>query len=462
MPSHSANSLPGDARPDESPSGVSRRRFLQTTGAAAAAFAVPTIIPSSARGKDGATPPSERINLGVIGVNGMGRANLVNCARYPDVVVTGVCDVWNKRRDAVLEQFKETATGHNDYRELLARPDVDAVIIATPPHWHALMAIEAAEAGKDIYLQKPMTLYPDETLAVRNAVKGHGRISQVGTQIHAGPNYRRVVEWIRSGKLGPVSVVRTFNVMNQGTGGIGHAPVEEPPAGLDWDLWLGPARKCPYNRLLAADAHNHCSFWDYSGGWTPGMAPHILDLPVWALDLGAPLVTSCSGGRYVIQDDGDAPDTQEVTWQYGDLTMTWMMSCCNSFGFDFGRGSRERRLGVYFHAVNGTLFSNYNNHEVVPEGDFLAGTEPPPQSIPPSPGHEREWLDCIKSRQEPSCSIDYHWRVDLALTLANLSYKLGRSVRFDPVRERIVNDREAARLARPDYRRPWSFPTKYL
>ena len=233
-------------------------------------------------GRDDQPPPSERISLGIIGCGGMGRGNLNNCAQRPDVVVTAVCDPWKERCDQVVEQFKGTAKGHRDFRELLDRKDVDAVIIAPPPHWHALMAIQAVEAGKDIYLQKPMTLYPDETLAVRNAVNKHQRISQIGTQIHAGENYRRVVEWIRSGKLGPVSVVRTFNVMNQGPDGLGHAPQQDPPPGLDWDLWLGPLSARPYNSIMAANSYNHCSFWDCSGGWTPGMAPHIIDLPIWA------------------------------------------------------------------------------------------------------------------------------------------------------------------------------------
>ena len=437
-----------------------RRQFLQ--GAATAAVAAPYFVSASALGQGDAPPPSDRISLGLIGTGGMGCGNLRNCARYPDVVVTAVCDVWKKRRDRVVEQYKETAQGYNDYRELLARDDVDAVIIATPPHWHALMAIDAVKAGKDIYLQKPMTLYPDETLAVRNAVNRHQRISQIGTQIHAGGNYRRVVEWIRSGKLGPVSVVRTFNVMNQGPNGIGRAPKQDPPEGLDWELWLGPGPARPYNAILAASSYHHCSFFEYSGGWTPGMAPHIVDLPVWALDLGVPTVTSCSGGRYVIDDDGDAPDTQEVLWQYPNMTMTWMMSLCNSFAFDFGRGTPARRLGIYFHAVNGTLFANYGKHEVVPEGSFLKDATPPEPSIPPSPGHEREWLDCIKSRKQPSCNVNYHYKIDLALTLANLSYRLGRSVRFDPAAEKIVGDDEAAKLARPVYRDPWKFPAEYL
>lgn len=432
---------------------VTRRQLFQ---------AAPAIVPAVALGRAGRPAPSDRINLGIIGVNGMGRGNLANCARHPDVVVTAICDVSSERREKAIELHKNTAKGHNDYRELLARSDVDAVIIASPPHWHALMAIDAVEAGKDIYLQKPMTLYPDETLAVRNAVNRHKRISQIGTQIHASANYRRVVEWVRSGRLGKISVARTFNVMNQGPNGIGRAPKAPPPQGLDWEMWLGPGPARPFNELLYSNSYNHCSFWDYTRGWTPGMAPHIIDLPIWALDLGVPEVTNCMGGRFCIQDDGDAPDTQEVTWHYPGVTVTWMMNCANSFAFDFGRGKPARRLGIYFHGVNATLFTDYGKHEIVAEGELFSDTTPPPESIPPSPGHEREWLDSVKSRQEPSCSVNYHYKVDLAIALANLSYQLGRSVRFDPKAEKIVGDKQAAKLARPTYRRPWKFPAQYL
>src|SRR5690606_20524495 len=130
--------------------------------------------------------------------------------------------------------------------------------------------------------------------------------------------------------------------------------------------------------------------------------------------------------------------------------------------FDFGRGVPDRRLGIYFHGLRGTLFSDYSKHEVVPEGDLLLDADPPPESIPPSPGHEREWLDSVKSRTEPSCNVEYHYKLDLALTLANLSYRLGRSVRIDPVTERIIDDAKAMELARPEYRAPWKFPSEYL
>ncbi|HOX55395.1 MAG TPA: Gfo/Idh/MocA family oxidoreductase [Candidatus Paceibacterota bacterium] len=443
---------------------ISRRAFLEKAATITAiGFAAPHLVAGAqpaARPKPG---PNSRIHVGLIGCGGMGRANLANCAKEPDVVITAACDVWESRRAAVVQQFKDTCKGYRDFQQMLQQPDLDAVIIATPPHWHALNAIAACEAGKDIYLQKPMTRHLAESFAVRNAVKKHNRISQVGTQIHASENYRRVVELIRSGNLGPVSTIRTFNVMNQLPDGVGQSPPTPQPAGLDWDLWCGPAPLRPFNPILANNSYNHCSWMEYSGGWTPGMAPHIIDLPVWALDLGFPLSTSSSGGRYLLKDDGDAYDNHEVLWQYPGLTMTWMSSLTNSYGFDFeGDPKPRRRLGMYFHGANGTLAADYGTLKVIPEGDKMNGFETPPQSIPPSPGHEREWLDCIKSRQQPSCSVFYHMRVDVPIALSLLSLKLGRTIRFDARSERIVGDTEAARLAVPRYRAPWKFPKTYL
>ncbi|NLF07156.1 MAG: Gfo/Idh/MocA family oxidoreductase, partial [Pirellulaceae bacterium] len=250
-------------------SDLSRRCFLKASAAGAAGVAAAQVVPASALGRDGAEPPSERIAVGLIGCGGMGRSNLHNCAKHQDVVVAAACDVWKTRCDETVEKYKETAKPHYDYRELLARKDVDAVIIATPPHWHCRMAVDAAEAGKDIYLQKPMTLHLAESLAVKNAVKRHGRICQIGTQIHAGENYRRVVEWIRSGKLGKISVARTFNVMNQGPEGIGNTPDCDPPKEIDWDFWVGPCAMRPFNPLIVKNAYENGSFMAFSGGWTP-------------------------------------------------------------------------------------------------------------------------------------------------------------------------------------------------
>ena len=426
----------------------SRRDFLKLT---AAAVALPYFVPASALGANGKPPPSERIRLGLIGCGGMGRANLNNCAEYPDVVVTGACDPWKSRRDSVVAQFRETCRPYADYREMLQQPDLDAVIIATPPHWHALQAIAACEAGKDIYLQKPMTLHLGESLAVRNAVARHSIISQVGTQIHASDNYRRVVEFIRSGNLGRIGTVRTFNVMNQTPDG--RRPCHRHPHAR-WP-GLGPVVR-PRRQAARSIPSSPPTPIITVRGWRiqrrvdprHGAAHHR------SADLGARVGISDHdqfGGRTLhTADDGDAYDHHEVLWQYPKLTMTWMSSLNQQLRFPHEIAAAERRLGIYFHGSNGTLYSNYGMFRVLAEGDRMKDKEAPPASIPSSPGHEREWLDCIKTRRQPSCSVSYHVRVDVPIVLSLLSLKLGRAIRFDPATERIVDDREAAHLAVPE------------
>ena len=377
--------------------------------------------------------------------------------KYDDVIVTAICEVWQERRDAAIAKFGGKPKGYNDYRDLLQQKDVDAVIIASPPHWHALQAIHACEAGKDIYLQKPMTLHLAESLAVKGAVKKHQRISQVGTQVHATANYHKVVDHVRSGNLGKISVARTFNLLNAGVEGVGNEPNCDPPKGLDWDLWVGPAPMRPCHPKIILTSGTHSAFMDYSGGWSPCWAPHIIDLPVWALELGLPTMVSSSGGRYLCRDAGDAHDTQETVLQYPDFTLTWMMSQTNAHRFDL-----KDRVGIYFHGVNGTLYADYGTHQIVPEGDRMKDAKEPEKSVPDSPGHEREWLDCIRTRQQPCCNVFYHHKVNVPIVLGNLSLKVGRSIQYDPVAEKIVGDEEAARLAVPNYRDPWKFPQQYV
>ena len=438
----------------------SRRDFVKTTSVAA--IGAPLILKSSMAKSAGITSANDKINLGIIGCGGLGKANLKAAAAHPDIVVVAACDVWKERLDPIVK--KHNCTGYTDYRELLQHKGLDAVIIATPAHWHALQAIDAAKAGLDIYLQKPMTMHLGESIAVRNAVKKHNVICQIGTQIHSSEHYRRMVELVRSGNLGNINTVRTFFVMNEAPNGVGLGfNTTKIPKGMDWEMWVGPARMQPFNPNLVKDAFYHGSWMDFSGGWTPGMAPHITDLPIWALNLGYPTEISAMGGRYSTKDDGDAYDNHEVIWRYPNLTMTWMSSLTNSYGFDFKREQKsQRRLGIYFHGVNGTLLTDYSNHEILPEGNRMDGMETPPKSIAPSPGHELEWVECIKSRKQPSCNPGYHVKVDVPIELSVLSMKLGRSIKFDPKTEQIVGDKEAAKMAIPEYRGPWKFPTEYL
>jgi predicted dehydrogenase len=455
---------------DKNRSQFSRRDFIRSTSAAA--ITAPFIINSSVLAGSGKTAPSDKISMGLIGCGGLGKANLKAASAHPDVVVSAACDVWQERLDFVLDQHKSTCRGYTDYRELLRHEGLDAVIIATPAQWHALQAIEAAEAGLDIYLQKPMTMYFAESIAVRNAVRKNNVISQIGTQIHSGDHYRRMVELIRSGNLGDIGTVRTFFVMNEAPDGIGSGNnTRNVPKGLDWDMWVGPAPMQMFNPNLVKDAFYHCFWMDFSGGWTPGMAPHIIDLPIWALELDYPTEISAMGGRYIIKDDSDAYDNHEVIWRYPKMTMTWMQSSTNSHGWAFSEMDKSgvgyetgtrRRLGIYFHGSNGTLITDYNTHILIPEGDRMKGMGTPLKSIPSSPGHELEWVECIKSRKQPSANAEYHVKVDVPITLSLLSMQLGRSIKFDPVKEQITGDAEASRRAIPVYRDPWKFPAEYL
>ncbi len=433
-----------------------RREALQR---GAAFLAAPLFVPAPLLGRSGAVPPSEKIRLALIGAGGMGSYNMHQCLADPGTSLAAVCDVQDQRAAAWKTEFPDVAITR-DYREVLAREDVDAVVIATPPHWHCLQAVEAARAGKHIFLQKPMTLYPAESIAVRNAVRRHGVICQVGTQIHQAANYRRVVDWVRSGRLGEIGRVETFWGWNMGKEGIGHAPEEPAPDDIDFDLWCGPAALRGYNRLLVRDAAMHCSFWDYSGGWTPGMAPHLLDLPVWALQLGLPEKVTAVGGRYILGGDGDAPDTQDMLWQYPGLTVRWHFSLFNHHGYEFPNAARA--LGIYFHGLNGTLRTNYGTHEVLPQVEGLDPANPPPEVTPPGIVHEHEWLQCIREGRQPSCNVEYHFQVDMPIALGNLAWVLGRTIHFDPATERIVGDEEAARRALPEYRAPWRFPREHL
>ncbi|HSW47401.1 MAG TPA: Gfo/Idh/MocA family oxidoreductase [Phycisphaerae bacterium] len=445
---------------------MSRRKFLgRSAGIGAAATVAPYLVSSQAPAAPGGKGTNDKINIGVIGCGTLAMGwHFPELFKLQDVVVTAVCDVQSDRLDKAVELCKGTARPYGDYREILRRDDIDAVAIVTPPHWHARMAVDAAEAQKDFYCEKPMTLHLGESLAVARAAKKHKVVTQVGTQIHASENYRRVVELVRSGRLGKINVARTFMVMNQGPEGIGYVPQGNPPANIDWDMWIGPYPMIPYNALITKSAYPNCSFMAHSGGWTPGMAPHVIDLPFWALDLGIPKRTFCSGGRYLVKDMGDSPDTQEVLWEYDNFTMTWWMSLINSYGFDFqGRNEIKRRLGIWFHGVNGTLSANYGTHTLMPEGDHMKATaDMPVTSMPSSSGHHREWVDCIRTRQQPSCHVGYHYKLDSAIALANLSMQLKRAIHFDPQTERIIGDDEAARLAVPAYRDPWKFPAEYL
>ncbi|MCS7223750.1 MAG: Gfo/Idh/MocA family oxidoreductase [Armatimonadetes bacterium] len=400
---------------------------------------------------------NDRVGLGFIGVGPRGMGLLNEFKTFPDVEIIAVSDVYAPRVDQAVAATGGRAKGYSDFRHLLDRKDLDAVVIATPPHWHALNSVLACQAGKDVYCEKPMCLTVAEATAMLEAATVHKRVTQIGTQMHATENFHRVVEIIRSGILGTITMVRCFCNENISPNGFGHPPDSDPPEGLDWDFWCGPAPLRPFKRPIF---ERHYFFQDYAGlGLLHNMAPHILDLPFWALELKAPLAVTAIGGRFALTDCTDVPDTLEAVYDYGTLILTWTHSEVSSYGYELQGGlGIGRRLGIIFQGTNGTLFADYNIRKLVPEGDRISEKDLPPPSLPRSPGHTREWINAIKTRQECSCSYAYHYWIQLAISLGDIAYQVKQRIVFDDRGKKIIGNPMANNLLARPYRSPWKLP----
>ncbi|MFA6241744.1 MAG: Gfo/Idh/MocA family oxidoreductase [Candidatus Hydrogenedentales bacterium] len=454
---------------------ISRRQFLKSSSGAAigaglgagcattpkpveVAKKAPAAVAAPATGR--VIGANDRINIGIVGVAGRGMSHVQWLNGQKDVRITAMCDLYRPHLDKAIASTPSKPRGFSDYRKMLEMPELDAVFVVTPPHWHPLIAIAACQAGKDVYCEKPLALTPGESLAVVKAARANNRVTQVGTQIHASSNYHKVVEIVRSGILGPISCVRTGLALNEAPDGIGSPPDTPPPAGLDWDMWCGPLPLTPFNEARFK-AGQHRYFADLDGSWLHEMGPHIIDLPVWALELGQPLSASAVGGKFVTKDISTIPDTLEAVFEYPGMIMTWSNSCGNSFGQAFqkpGKNNLTRRLGIIFQGTKATLCADYDEYWIVPEGDRLDGVQIPAPDVGKIPEHPREFLEAIRSRTLPSCDVEKHLPLAIALNLGNLSYKIGRKVHWDAQTGQIANDPEANALVTPEYRKPWVLP----
>lgn len=439
---------------------LSRRDFIKASSAAAVAAGIGMSM-SSAGAQEAVKKVSanDKIVIGSIGFGGRAHGVVPGFMSQPDVVVGAVCDVYDKHLEEGLAMAGPQAKGYKDFRKLLEQKDLDAVVVTTPPHWHPLISILAMQAGKDVYCEKPMARFPGEALVMAKAAQKYGRVTQVGTQIHSMDNFRRCVEIVRSGALGKIHCVRVVCTLNEYPGGIGHTPDSAIPEGLDWDTWCGPTTLVPFNQKRF-EVHRY--FREYVGSWMNELGPHIADLAFWGMNPGQPKSASSTGGRFVADDMSDIPDTMNVAWEFPGFNMTWTNTCGNSFDFGLGDGPAQantgRALGVLFHGTNGTLMGNYGWHRVVSEGDRMKDFQPPAPSIPSSPGHDREFLDSIKSRKQASCSFDYHLPIAVSLGLGHIAYNVGRKVEWDAVKGQIIGDREANAMVTPAYRKPWALP----
>jgi predicted dehydrogenase len=418
-----------------------RRQFLQAVAAAGAAG--PLVLGARAYSAD---PPSERIHLGFIGVGTMGRGHVGAFLGRPEVQVVAVCDVVAERRDhskKTVEDFyskdsKETYKGckvFNDFRELLALKDLDAVVIATPDNWHGLVSVAAARAGKHIYCEKPLTLTVVEGRRVVEEVKKAGVVFQTGSQQRSefGGKFRTAAEYVRNGRIGKVKTVRV------GVAGPAVAcdlPELEAPEGTDWDFWLGPAPKRGYNEILCPKGvHSHFPAWrnyrEYGGGGLADMGAHHFDIAQWALDMDG------SGPVRVEPPEGKA--TTGLRYLYAS-------------GVEMFHGGPS---GCTFEGSEGTIYVDRDKLECTPKTILEQPLGDKDVRLYPATDHRKNWLECIRGKKATICPAETGHRSATVCHLGNIGYQLRRALKWDPEKEQFVDDDEANKLTGRALRAPW-------
>jgi predicted dehydrogenase len=455
-------------------SSLSRRRFIRNQLAVAlAAGAFPSIVPASALGKEGKAAPSNRINVGCIGTGPQGRGVMGGFLRQESAQVVALCDVARKNLDLAREQVnqnyqnKDCAT-HHDFRELLARSDIDAVLIATPDHWHAPMAAAAVRAGKDVYLEKPMSLSVAEDQLLRSLVQKHKRVFQFGTQQRSSHEFRRAVNLVRNGRIGSLKQINVWCVGSRPGGSTTPAPV---PEGLDYERWLGPAPNAPYTVDKCFDEtmpgawktwwHNY----DYALGFIAGWGVHPLDIAYW----GHPGMVKGRievEGKAVIPTSGacNTPIAWEINFAFADgVRMTYKATrnncdACALNDFTAWQEKYEKLAdhGTAFEGTDGWLTVHRGGLQANPESLLEQEFGPKDFRVPDSSNHVGNFLNAVKTRAKTICPIEDAVQVDILCHLSDIAVRLNRPLKWDPAKERFIKDDEAnLRLARRPAREPW-------
>lgn len=442
--------------------GKSRRRFLQDSIAAGAGSALLAGGPPAAKAASLAAGANDRIRIALIGCGSMGRADLRDALKVKNVECVALCDVDDaqvaKTTREILEPVgQKPQVTTRDFRKVVEIKDLDAVIVGTPDHWHALPTIAACQAGKDVYVEKPLSVSIAEGRAMVDAARKYQRVVQMGTQQRSAMHYRAAVDYVQSGKLGRVRLVRAWAYLDW----KGETPVKpdgRAPDGVDYDMWLGPAPQRPFN-----PNRFHFTFrwyWDYSGGLMTDWGAHMIDIANWAMGIKAPSSAVSVGGKFGYPADAmETPDTQQVMWAFPGFSMIW------EHALGVGRGPEAREHGVQFHGEQGMLVVDRSGWEVYPETDRIDK----PVRVYKAPGlprqsagnqeyhllHVQNFFDCMRSRKPPNSDVEIGHNSMIACHLGNIAFRLNRQVQWDVENEKVIGDPEAERLVAPPYRAPW-------
>jgi predicted dehydrogenase len=433
-----------------SPTSLTRRELLRTAAVAAGGLvAAPYMITSAALGGEGRPPASERIAMGFVGVGGRGGALLSNFLEMSDAQVVAVCDVKKPNRDAAQKRVDETyrrqgCAAHNDFRELCARPDIDAVTVASTDHWHVLIALEAVRAGKDVYCEKPLGVSLEQDKALRDAVTRGGRVFQFGTQERSSWSTRAACEMVLNKWVGRIHAIKVGTRYSTASANY---PAQPVPDGLDYDLWLGPAPAEPYCPERVSNSHwFHIN--DYALGFIAGCGIHTIDMATWGngTDLTGP-----------VEVEGT-----------GDFPRDGLCNCATAWSVDlkFANGvlmnftdGEKNPLGVKFEGDDGWVFVKERHlggaYDAEPKSLLKRALAPEEIHLPVSNHHQQDFLNCVKSRARTVAPIDVAVRSDTLCHLSDIAMRLGRKLRWNPDKEQFIGDAEANRMLSRPMRSPW-------
>ncbi len=419
---------------------LTRRDFVKSSVVAGAAAAMPF---SNVRGAN------QDIRAAVVGVRGRGGGLAREFHDLDGVRVVALCDVDGEALDKRVKEFKDRnakVDGYEDFRRMLKDKSIDVVAVATPDHWHVPVAANSIVAGKDVYVEKPLSHTIAEGRFLVDLARKHGKIVQHGTQARSSGNIAEGIEYLRSGRLGKVRMAKAINCQLRGP--IGHVADSETPPSVNYDLWLGPAPKRPFNRNRFH--YNWHWFWDYGTGDTGNDGVHQIDIARWGLGVEMPNAVSCSGGQLFYDDDHQTPDTQIATFEYDDVYLMYEMRLWTPYGLE-GHDN-----GDMFYADGGTMSIGRRGWQVT----FKNG-KPGPGGPRGSTPHAANFIKAVRSRKATDLNADVevgHHSATLC-HLANISMRVGRRLKFDRARERFINDAEANTYLTKKYRKGYELPT---
>lgn len=457
-------------------SSYSRRQFLKQSAAMSASAALlPTIIPASALGAAGRPAPSERVVVGCIGVGPQGQGDMGGFLQQKDVQVVAVCDVKTDQlqvaKNAVDNHYKnKDCVALGDFRELLARKDIDACLIATPDHWHVPIGVAAARAGKDMYLEKPMGLSLEENWALRSACHKHDRVFQFGTQQRSSRLFRFACELVRNGKIGQL---KHINVWAPGSTPGGPLDVVPVPPHINYDLWLGPAQFKPYTKDLCTHEFDKKTWWfrsDYALGFIAGWGIHPIDIAAWGADLFNGPIGVEGRGTFYAEGACDTATVWNINFKFADGVTMKFVGVPN--GGNASRPTNDtwpqeqewkkkyRRIsshGTAFEGTEGWVHIDRDGINLQPENLIDVREEDLQTQLVKSAHHARNFIDCVKSRKDTICHIDEAVRSDSLCHIAEIAIRLNRKAVWNPKKERFIDDEEAnLRLRARKMRAPWT------